>query len=267
MANTHEPASLQEALDGETPLRASIGGLRVGSLTDVGKVREINQDYLATDPDLGLFIVADGMGGHLAGEKASQGAVEAITRSLTPDVLSSANGNLMDLIQAAIQEANREIVQASLQDSSMRGMGTTATVAVTAGDKVYVGHIGDSRAYHLRGDVIAQITEDHSVVAQLLRARAITPAEAQRHPYRNVITRCLGMQMEIEADTFEVDWHPGDRLLLCSDGLSGLVSDEEMCRIAGESSEPQEACERLVALALERGGYDNITVVLLTKDT
>src|SRR5690606_3990377 len=103
--------------------------------------------------------------------------------------------------------------------------------------------------------------------AQLLRARAITPAEAQRHPYRNVITRCLGMQMEIEADTFEVDWKPGDYLLLCSDGLSGLVSDEEMMAIATETPEPQEACERLVALALERGGYDNVTVVLLAKES
>lgn len=267
MANTHEPASVKEALDGETPLQASIGGLRVGSLTDVGKVREINQDYLATDPEHGLFIVADGMGGHLAGEKASQGAVEAITRALSPEILAQANGTMVDLIQAAIQEANREIVQASLQDSSMRGMGTTATVAVTLSDKVFVGHIGDSRAYHMRGGEIVQITEDHSVVAQLLRARAITPAEAQRHPYRNVITRCLGMQMEIEADTFEVDWQPGDRLLLCSDGLSGLVSDEEMIRIADEYAEPQEACERLVALALERGGYDNITIVLLTKES
>jgi protein phosphatase len=267
VANTHEPASLKEALDGETPLQGSIGGLRVGSLTDVGKVREINQDYLASDPDHGLFIVADGMGGHLAGEKASQGAVEAITRALTPDVLAAANGSMSDLIQSAIQEANREIVQASLQDSSMRGMGTTATVAVTVADKVYVGHIGDSRAYHLRGGEIVQITEDHSVVAQLLRARAITPAEAQRHPYRNVITRCLGMQMEIEADTFEVDWQIGDRLLLCSDGLSGLVSDEEMAKITVEFPEPQAACERLVALALERGGYDNVTVVLLAKES
>ena len=247
-------------------MQVSIGSLRVGSLTDVGKVREINQDYLATKPEHGLFIVADGMGGHLAGEKASQGAVEAITRALTPEALAGADGAMADLIQSAIQEANREIVQASLQDSSMRGMGTTATVAVIVAEKVYVGHIGDSRAYHIRGSEIVQITEDHSVVAQLLRARAITPAEAQRHPYRNVITRCLGMQMEIEADTFEVDWLPGDHLLLCSDGLSGLVSDPEMAQIANES-DPQEACERLVALAMERGGYDNITVVLLAKDS
>ncbi len=267
MANTHEPASLKEALDGETPLHASIGSLRVGSLTDVGKVREINQDYLATHPAHGLFIVADGMGGHLAGEKASQGAVEAITRSLSAEAIAEADGTLIDLIQEALQVANREIVQASLQDSSMRGMGTTATLAVTVSDKVYVGHIGDSRAYHIRGEEINQITEDHSVVAQLLRARAITPAEAQRHPYRNVITRCLGMQMEVEADTFEVDWIPGDQILLCSDGLSGLVSDEEMGQIANESPEPQEACDRLVALAMERGGYDNITVVILTKES
>lgn len=248
-------------------MQGSIGSLRVGSLTDVGKVRDINQDFLASHPAHGLFIVADGMGGHLAGEKASQGAVEAITRALTPEALAESNGSMLDLIQAAIQEANREIVQASLQDASMRGMGTTATVAVAVADKVYVGHIGDSRAYHMRDGKIVQVTEDHSVVAQLLRARAITPAEAQRHPYRNVITRCLGMQMEIEADTFEIDWKAGDHLLLCSDGLSGLVSDEEMVQITLETPEPQEACERLVALALERGGYDNITVLLLAKES
>lgn len=239
-------------------------GLKVGSLTDVGRVREINQDCLTADPERGLFIVADGMGGHLAGEKASMSAIETIGGYLTCEAIDhAADGDLLGVIQAAIQSANRIIVQASLQDASMRGMGTTATVAVTTEAGVYLGHIGDSRAYLMSAEAIEQVTEDHSVVAQLLRARAITPQEAQRHPYRNVITKCLGMQMEVEADTRLVSWNPGDRLLLCSDGLSGLVGDEEMLSVVNEIAEPQAACERLVAMANERGGYDNITVILL----
>lgn len=252
---SQEPAS-------STPKRAV--GLKVGSLTDVGRVREINQDCLTADPERGLFIVADGMGGHLAGEKASMSAIETIGSLLTGEAIDAAlTGDLQDLLQEVIQAANRIIVQASMQDASMRGMGTTATLAVTTESGVYLGHIGDSRAYLMTAEAIEQVTEDHSVVAQLLRARAITPQEAQRHPYRNVITKCLGMQMEVEADTRLVSWNQGDRLLLCSDGLSGLVLDEEMLAVVNEFAEPQEACERLVAMANERGGYDNITVILL----
>lgn len=247
-----------------SPLIKRAVGLKVGSLTDVGRVREINQDCLTADPERGLFIVADGMGGHLAGEKASLSAIETIGSYLTGETMDQApDGDLLGVLQEAIQAANRIIVQASLQDASMRGMGTTATVAVTAEHGVYLGHIGDSRAYRMTSDAIEQITEDHSVVAQLLRARAITPQEAQRHPYRNVITKCLGMQMEVEADTRMVEWNQGDWILLCSDGLSGLVGDEEMLQVVQEIAEPQAACERLVAMANERGGYDNISVILL----
>jgi protein phosphatase len=174
------------------------------------------------------------------------------------------NGDLLGLLRRAIQEANRQIVQASLQDSSMRGMGTTATVAVADGDTLYIGHVGDSRAYVIRqAKEIEQVTEDHSVVAQLLKAGAITPQEAAHHPYRNVITRCLGMQMDVEADTNTVLWQPGDSLLLCTDGLSGLVSDEEMLAMSNEDGDPQDSCQKMLDLAMARGGYDNITVVLI----
>lgn len=240
--------------------------LRVGCLTNVGKVRDINQDSFATDLERRLFVVADGMGGHLAGEKASQSAVEVISSVLGQSAVDAESGEVLGVIQQAIQEANRQIVRASLKDSAMRGMGTTATVAVAGDTIVYLGHIGDSRAYLIRPPVIEQITEDHSVVAQLLRARAITAQEAQRHPYRNVITRCLGMQMEVEADTREVRWQKGDRLLLCTDGLSGLVTDEELLKEVSSAVEPQDACDRLVSMAMERGGYDNITVILLFND-
>ncbi|MGE5707292.1 MAG: Stp1/IreP family PP2C-type Ser/Thr phosphatase [Bacteroidota bacterium] len=235
--------------------------LRVGSLTDVGKVREINQDCFSTDLDSGLFLVADGMGGHLAGEKASRRAVETICEQM-----AEAEEHSLETLQRAIQEANRQIVSQSLQDPSMRGMGTTVTAVIAKEADLFFGHIGDSRAYLIRRNQIEQVTEDHSVVAQLLRARAITPQEAQRHPYRNVITRCLGMQMEIEADTRHVRWQKGDRILLCTDGLSGLVSDEEMAEIAGLAEDPQAACDQLVNLALDRGGYDNVTVVLLANE-
>jgi serine/threonine protein phosphatase PrpC len=240
--------------------------LRVGYLTDIGKVREINQDYLFASQELGLFMVADGMGGHAAGEKASQTAVQIITEHLTPLVHSTPNGQFLDEIQGAIQEANRQIINASMEDTSMRGMGTTATVIVTRDGSMYVGHVGDSRAYLIRNRRIDQITDDHSIVAQLVRARAITPQEAARHPYRNVITRCLGMQVDLEADTQQRELKSGDRLLICSDGLSGLVSDDEMLQHVVSSDEPQKTCEDLVQLALERGGSDNISVVLIYNE-
>jgi protein phosphatase len=240
--------------------------LRVGSLTDIGKVREINQDSFSVDEGKGLFIVADGMGGHAAGEKASQTAVQIITERLGGLVGNSTNGQLLDALQTAIQDANREIINASMEDASMRGMGTTATVLVTKSNQLYVGHVGDSRAYLIRNRRIDQITEDHSIVAQLVRARAITPQEAARHPYRNVITRCLGMQVEVEADTQQRELKGGDRLLICSDGLSGLVSDDEMLQMVLSSDDPQKTCQDLVNLALERGGSDNITVVLIFND-
>ncbi|MEB3284599.1 MAG: Stp1/IreP family PP2C-type Ser/Thr phosphatase [Candidatus Sericytochromatia bacterium] len=240
--------------------------MRVGYLTDIGKVREINQDYLFASQELGLFMVADGMGGHAAGEKASQTAVQIITEHLTPLVHSTPNGQFLDEIQGAIQEANRQIINASMEDTSMRGMGTTATVIVTRDGSMYVGHVGDSRAYLIRNRRIDQITDDHSIVAQLVRARAITPQEAARHPYRNVITRCLGMQVDLEADTQQRELKSGDRLLICSDGLSGLVSDDEMLQHVVSSDEPQKTCEDLVQLALERGGSDNISVVLIYNE-
>lgn len=240
--------------------------MRVGSLTDIGKVREINQDAYAVDCDHGLFMVADGMGGHAAGEKASQTAVAIIASKLTNGAVSNAEGSLEDVMQDAIQEANREIIAASMDDASMRGMGTTATVLLAREGHLYVGHVGDSRAYLIRNRRIDQITEDHSIVAQLVRARAITPQEAARHPYRNVITRCLGMQADVEADTQQRDLRPGDRLLICSDGLSGLVSDDEMLQHVLSGEDPQAICQELVNLALERGGSDNITVVLIFND-
>lgn len=240
--------------------------MRVGSLTDIGKVREINQDCFSVETERGVYIVADGMGGHAAGEKASQTAVEIITERLGDGVAAASNGQLLDAIQTAIQDANREIINASMEDASMRGMGTTATVIVTRGNQIYVGHVGDSRAYLIRNRRIDQITDDHSIVAQLVRARAITPQEAARHPYRNVITRCLGMQADVEADTQQRELKQGDRLLICSDGLSGLVSDDEMLQYVVSSTDPQQTCQELVNLALERGGSDNITVVLIFND-
>jgi serine/threonine protein phosphatase PrpC len=240
--------------------------LRVGSLTDIGKVREINQDCYAVVPERGVFIVADGMGGHAAGEKASQTAVQIIRDRLLSINDGEYGGSLLGVLQASIQEANREIISSSLEDASMRGMGTTATVVMTRSDQLYVGHVGDSRAYLVRNRRIDQITDDHSIVAQLVRARAITPQEAARHPYRNVITRCLGMQADVEADTQQRELRVGDRLLICSDGLSGLVSDDEMLQALLNSTDPQTTCQELVNLALERGGSDNITVVLIYND-
>lgn len=236
--------------------------MRVGSLTDIGKVREINQDAYAVDASLGLYLVADGMGGHAAGERASQTAAEIIRERIA----QAGDANETEALTLAIQDANRQIIDDSEADESLRGMGTTATVILHRGTRVYVGHVGDSRAYLIRNRRIDQITEDHSVVAQLVRARAITPQEAARHPYRNVITRCLGMNRELEVDTLSRELKPGDRLLICSDGLSGPVSDDEMLQQVLGHADPQESCRALVELALERGAPDNVTVVILAND-
>lgn len=245
--------------------------MRVGGITNIGMVREINQDSFAARQDLGVYVVADGMGGHAAGEQASSSAVRTII-----DVLSrydfetnTYNGQpigLEDVLRLAMQEANQQILLEALNDQALEGMGTTAVVAVDRQSELVIGHIGDSRVYRIRGDVVDQLTEDHSVVQQLVRAGAISLAEAQVHPYKNVITRCLGMQNDVEADVFRIPLEAGDRFVLCSDGLSNLVSPSQIQEVVAASDDPEQACQLLVNLANGRGGNDNITVVLLYND-
>ncbi|MEX2658555.1 MAG: Stp1/IreP family PP2C-type Ser/Thr phosphatase [Acidimicrobiales bacterium] len=234
--------------------------LRFGSASDTGMVRTVNQDSsLVAEP---LFAVADGMGGHAAGEVASQVAVEALRLNAEP----SAEG-----LVHAVRVANRAVWEKAEADPSMRGMGTTLCAVVLVagsdgaegGDSVVVANVGDSRVYLFHNGELEQITEDHSLVEDLVREGKLTHAEAKTHPQRNVVTRVLGIEEDVEVDSWHVDPYVGDRLLLCSDGLFNEVDDGPIAGVLRRLEDPQEAAAELVRLANEGGGRDNVTVVVV----
>ena len=223
------------------------------SRTHVGNVRPTNQDTVILGQN--LYGVADGMGGHLAGDIASQ---------MTGELLTEALKGLQprtDTLTQCISDINAQVFSRQLSDETLRGMGTTLTVMWEGPESVFLAHIGDSRAYLLRNGDFRQITRDHSMVAELVREGLLTEEEAAVHPYRHMITRAVGTDPAVEADVEAVDKVPGDRWLLCSDGLSGCVPNAEMAEILAQYS-LQEAADRLLQLALTRGGQDNITLVL-----
>jgi protein phosphatase len=229
---------------------------RAAVVTDTGRRRLGNEDAYVWKPP--LFAIADGMGGAQAGEVAAGLAADAL-ESVDADTLSAAG------IEALIADANRRIWERSLSDPATSGMGTTVTVALVheeAGE-IVVGHVGDSRAYRLRDGVLEQITTDHSLVAELVESGMLTPEEAERHPQRSAITRALGTEPAVDADVFAVDAAPGDLFLLCSDGLSDMLTVEQIAStIERADRDPSAAGEALVAAANARGGEDNITVVV-----
>lgn len=230
--------------------------LVAGWATDVGLVRAANEDSYLVDDALGVFAVADGMGGHAAGEIASSTAVEALRAAL-------ARG---DDVVTAVLDANAEVFSRAHRQQSLAGMGTTLTVAVTEGGRhLRLGHVGDSRAYLLRDGVLDRLTDDHSMVEELLRAGRITAEEAAVHPQRNIVTRAIGISpLDLEVDTRLVEVTAGDRVMLCSDGLSGLTTASELQSLLDDRTcSPQEAATRLVDLALAHGGDDNVTVVVI----
>ena len=232
--------------------------ITVAAKTHCGRVRPINEDsYLVPEGD-SLALVADGMGGHRAGEVASSMAAEAIRLSAR----KAAGRHLSDKTAVSRgRQPNRAIYRAANEDLSRSGMGTTLTFLYFMQGHVMLAHVGDSRCYLMRGGEVYQITKDHSLVAELVRKGEITEEEAKDHPYRNIITRALGTDDTVAVDAQDVDTRPGDVFLLCTDGLSNYLETSEIRGILAESS-PQEACERLVDLALDRGGRDNITVVV-----
>jgi serine/threonine protein phosphatase PrpC len=242
--------------------------LAVAKLTDVGRARPHNEDYvdyyIPPDPRQlarkgAIYLVADGMGGHQAGEVASQGAVELAIGQYYSDAAHDIGTSLV----RAFRAANQQIYEWAQADPSKSGMGTTLVAAVILGRKVYVANVGDSRAYLVNHKGIRQITEDHSWVEEQVRAKILTPEEARRHPQRNVVTRALGSKPAVEVDLFEGAVSEGDTLVLCTDGLSGLVEDREIATIVTGHS-PEEAAQLLVAQANERGGTDNIGVVIVS---
>lgn len=236
--------------------------MRVGSLTDVGKVRSSNEDALGIDLDGGIFVVADGMGGHQAGEVASQQAVDSILAALRrrePDETAA------QALVRAVTSANTEIAAAAQHDRNLKGMGTTVVAAIVEPGRFTVAHVGDSRAYLIRDGQIRQLTEDHSMVAELVKAGVITPEAAETHPYRSAISRSLGQFKDVETDTSVHDFLPGDRLLLCTDGLTRFAKPEEILERVLAFDDPQEAAQGLIDLANDRGGRDNITVILVAN--
>lgn len=237
------------------------------SVTDVGQKRQVNQDYVyASEEPVGnlpnLFVVADGMGGHNAGDFASSFAVQTLVRT----ILEDENQNPIKIIRHAVEEANRKVLEESKLHAEMSGMGTTMVLVTIIDDYAYVANVGDSRLYLIE-DQILQITKDHSLVQEMVRRGLITKEEAREHPDKNIITRVLGIGPEIEVDFFDIHLKENSVLLLCSDGLSNMVSDEDIWRIVNTSREMKEAGMRLVSLANENGGKDNIAVVLVHPDT
>jgi serine/threonine protein phosphatase PrpC len=229
---------------------------RSTAVTDTGRRRMRNEDAFVFEPP--LFAIADGMGGARAGEVAA-GLAAAALKEGRRTVTDEAS------LEAVIDEANRRVWHRSVTDPGTSGMGTTVTVAVVGGadDRVLFGQVGDSRAYRLRGDELEQVTTDHSLVAELVRSGVLTPEEAERHPQRSAITRAVGTESAIEADVFSVPAEPGDLFLLCSDGLTDmLTADEIASTILAADRDPVAAGEALVAAANANGGEDNITVVL-----
>jgi protein phosphatase len=253
--------------------------IRGVGLSDVGRKRRSNEDSFVADDGMKLYVVADGMGGHAAGEVASRLAVESIARHISAvhdssdPTLPSESTQSMDesdlpptarKVLNAIRLANQEIVRSVRHDQSQRGMGTTVVMAHIQGRRAYIGSVGDSRAYLVRGGDIRQLTDDHTFVNEQVRAGTLTLAEARRHPARNILTRAVGSQDEVEADLFEQDLQAGDLILLCSDGLTTMLDDREiLATLRGQGAEPERACRALVDLANEHGGDDNITAVLI----
>jgi PPM family protein phosphatase len=226
---------------------------RTYALSDPGRRRRRNEDAYVVSPP--LFAVADGMGGARAGELASRLAVEAMGEE------PESRGE--ERLSPLIREANRRVFARSHEDASASGMGTTMTAAIVGDDgTVTIGHVGDSRAYRLRDDQLEQLTEDHSLVAELVRSGRLSAEEAETHPQRSVITRALGTDADVDVDVFTVQGEAGDLFLLCSDGLTTMVEDEDIRRTLSESRDDLEAAARdLVGRANRGGGEDNITVI------
>jgi protein phosphatase len=237
-------------------------------LTDVGRRRENNQDRLLVDDARGVYAVADGMGGHAAGEVASRIAIEALADAMSNgdfDAGSLVAEEAAQRLESAFVEGNRRICESVVTRGEWRGMGTTIVALVALADRAVIGHVGDSRAYLLRDGVLRRLTNDHSWVSEQVRLGLLSDEEADRHPMRNIITRALGNREELEVDLTEQPLQADDIFLLCSDGLNTMLSDDEIGGILGNHGEdPEAACRTLVDEANARGGEDNITVVILS---
>lgn len=229
--------------------------------TDVGKVRSGNEDSMCACPDIGLFAVADGMGGHKAGEIASSTALTYLEENLRDALKTSPD--VAVTLQRIMQEANYRVYRLSSEYTEYKGMGTTVTAGLIIEKDLYLAHIGDSRAYLLRGDTISQLTDDHSLVAEMLRCGGITEEQAQNHPQRNVLTRAMGTAPTIKFDFYQIKLQSRDKILFCTDGLINHLKPEEIRLIAQSQPVLDNCLDALLDIALERGGLDNIAMVLV----
>ena len=242
-------------------------------LTHVGRQRQHNEDAFLVEDEARLFLVADGMGGHAAGEIASRIAVDSISEFILhtkeddgtwPHAYDEHFTRSTNRLMAALRMANTRVLEAMRKDARLRGMGTTVVSCLVEEGTVSVAHVGDSRAYLIRDGEISRVTNDHSWVFEQVQAGMLTEAEAEKHPLRNVITRALGGALQVTPDASEIEAKTGDLVLLCSDGLTGMVPESEILRIVtSNNGDLEKACQQLIDAANERGGLDNVTAVLV----
>ena len=239
--------------------------------TDIGKVRSQNQDafFISSDP-IGplpnLFVVADGMGGHNAGDIASSYALECFCNHVKSVEALSENESALDVLVAAASSANKLVLERARSDNSLEGMGTTLTACVAEEKKCLFVHIGDSRAYYVTGKGISQITSDHTYVYEMIKAGQLTPELARTHPKRNVLTRVLGIDSRMQADGYVKETEQGGYVLLCSDGLTSMLSDKAIQTIVLSKASLEKKVSTLINRANEKGGTDNISIVLVKLD-
>lgn len=238
----------------------------LGMKSDQGQVRQVNEDAFFVDmgakdgEEYALLVVADGMGGHRAGEVASHAAIDSFSQEIL-NHLRQETAPLLAL-EIAARRANQKVHEQAESDYRLAGMGTTLTAALLWRARLFIAHVGDSRIYRHRGDSCQQLTDDHSLVGELVKSGGLSEEEAQQHPQRNLILRALGTQAAVDIDLLTLDLQPGDVVLICSDGLSTALKKEELAAIIGQHRNLQQAADEMVGTANERGGLDNITVVM-----
>ena len=234
--------------------------------TDVGIIRSGNEDNYLMVPERGIFVVADGMGGHAAGEVASEMAVRSVARELG-SLRGMGDDEIADRMRLAIRSANGAIFGRTLTEHDKRGMGTTVTALVLYGTRFLIGQVGDSRGYLFRDEKLVQLTKDHSYVQEQVDAGYLTPEQARSHPYSNVITRCVGANNDVTPDIYVGAVKPRDVFLLASDGLTGMLEDHQLAEVLGTSRMPQEQVDDLIRDANRYGGLDNITAIVVRIDS
>lgn len=235
--------------------------MRWANVTDTGLTRSLNEDSLCVSPEIGLFAVADGMGGHRAGEVASQMALQFLEQELAKRLRDGEKPD--DALIGSIKEANRHVYELAVRNPNLIGMGTTVTACLKLQNEVLVGQVGDSRAYLLRGETIERLTEDHSLVQEMVKNGGITEEQAFDHPHRNVLTRALGTEPSLEVDLYRVRVKLHDLLLICTDGLTMYLRPEDIVFTVRSSRDLDTAVRALLEKALSAGGADNITIVLV----